>query len=230
MSSSNIFQKISEGTVTADDFNSLINEATPEALRDRVRRGANIDTTRGHLDDDGHQAMSGPSFNARIKPKREKADNTQMQGGGKAAHRKSTRTQRRKARTESKEFLLTFDKGGYVNNLKEELDNRNIKYSIEAGPSGYVLSVDARTIFDDQLKEWLTNVGRAERLDIPKRDVFESEYSEGIKFIKENVGKEVTDLLVESVQNKQSLKKLATGLLSKPNFDRDWLYALVNSL
>ena len=48
-----IFDKIDEGTVTADDFNKLILEATPESVRDRVRRRpmAQRNTVKSHQDE-----------------------------------------------------------------------------------------------------------------------------------------------------------------------------------
>lgn len=98
-----IFQKIEEGTVTVDDFNKLISEATPEALRDRVRRRTTQNATDGHIDDEGHQKLDLPKFADRVQPKREKADNTQMHGRGKIAHKKSARTQKRKAVHESRD-------------------------------------------------------------------------------------------------------------------------------
>lgn len=94
-----IFSKIAEGTVTADDFNQLISEATPEAVRDRVRRRTTINPSSSHIDSpSGHQSMTLPNFAGRVQPKREKSNQTQMTGRGKAAHKQSTRTQRRKAK------------------------------------------------------------------------------------------------------------------------------------
>ncbi len=96
-----IFNKIDEGIVTVDDFNKLISEATPEAVRDRVRRRTLKSPTKNHIDSEGHQQLGLPKFAARVQPKRERANNTQMTGQGKAAHRRSTRTQRRKAAAKS---------------------------------------------------------------------------------------------------------------------------------
>lgn len=96
-----IFSKIDEGVVTVEDFNRLISEATPEAVRDRVRRRTLKPPTESHIDDKGHQQLGLPKFAARVQPKRERSDNTQMTGQGKAAHRRSTRTQRRKAAAKS---------------------------------------------------------------------------------------------------------------------------------
>lgn len=93
-----ILKKIKEGTVTVDDFNTLIQEAMPESVRDRVRRRTTVNPLSSHIDDSGHQKTSLPNFTKRIAPKRERSANTQMSGAGKAGHRRSTRTQRRKAR------------------------------------------------------------------------------------------------------------------------------------
>jgi|2_EtaG_2_1085320.scaffolds.fasta_scaffold00165_11 hypothetical protein len=91
-----IFAKIDEGTVTVDDFNRLIQEATPESLRDRVRRRpmAQRNTVKSHQDNEtGHSDLEPPEFNKRIQPKREREGRTQMHGRGKSGHRHSTRTQ-----------------------------------------------------------------------------------------------------------------------------------------
>lgn len=92
-----IFKKIEEGTVTADDFNSLIAEATPEATRDRMRRRSIKNATDSHQDNaDGHQPLDLPTFADRVQPKRERSNNTQMHGRGKMGHRHSARSQRGK--------------------------------------------------------------------------------------------------------------------------------------
>ncbi len=103
-----IYRKIDEGTVTAGDFNRLIQEATPESVRDRVRRRTSRNETDSHQDIEGHQQLELPTFADRIQPKRERADNTQMHGRGKAGHRHSARTQHRtmpKRFTEALEFI-----------------------------------------------------------------------------------------------------------------------------
>ena len=89
-----IYQKITEGTVTTDDFNALISEATPESVRDRVRRRTSRNETDSHQDNEsGHQPLTLPSFGDRIKPKRKPEGKVQMHGRGKTGHRHSARTQ-----------------------------------------------------------------------------------------------------------------------------------------
>lgn len=172
-----IFQKIDEGTVTVDDFNKLISEASPEALRDRIRRKVKHNATDSHQDADGHQKLQGPQFAKRVQPKKEKNPGVQMNGQGKAAHRRSTRTQRRKAKTavESKQFELFFDKAGYVNNLKSMLEERGYKpqehYTFDENK--FVLTVSENVKFDTELKQFLSDVGRAKRIDIEMPDIFE---------------------------------------------------------
>jgi hypothetical protein len=90
-----IFQKITEGTVTANDFNLLIQEAVPEGMRERLRRRTARNVTDSHTDEEGHQPLDGPVFADRIQPKREREGKTQMHGRGRTAHRASARTQRR---------------------------------------------------------------------------------------------------------------------------------------
>jgi hypothetical protein len=104
-----LLTKLESKTATADDFNRLIQEATPESARDRVRRRVNHaqDTVRSHQDDDGHCALD-TTMADRVQPKRERADRTQMQHGGKAGHRRSARTQKRtmsKSLREAVEFF-----------------------------------------------------------------------------------------------------------------------------
>jgi hypothetical protein len=99
-----IFNKIKKGVVTVEDFNKLIIETTPEAIRDRVRRRMKEQNSRKHLDDEGHQKTELPTFADRVQPKREREGRTQMNGRGKQAHRQSTRTQRRKATLENVPF------------------------------------------------------------------------------------------------------------------------------
>lgn len=93
-----IYQKISEGTVTAEDFNKLLSEATPESLRDRVRRRImpQRDNLKSHQDKEGHSDLKLPKFADRVQPKRKPSGNTQMHGRGKVGHRHSTKTQRKK--------------------------------------------------------------------------------------------------------------------------------------
>jgi hypothetical protein len=89
-----IYQKITEGTVTADDFNKLIQEATPESVRDRVRRRTSRNETDEHQDGEtGHQPLTLPNFSDRVQPKRKPENSSQMHGRGKLGHRHSARTQ-----------------------------------------------------------------------------------------------------------------------------------------
>lgn len=98
-----IEDKIATGIVTCDDFNNLISktmigETTPEAVRDRLRRRSIVNNTESHIDNQtGHQPLNSPSLTKRVQPKRTPTSQ-QHHGINKAAHRKSTRTQRRKAK------------------------------------------------------------------------------------------------------------------------------------
>jgi len=89
-----ILKKIDEGTVTCDDFNRLIQETTPESIRDRIRRRTVKNATSSHIDKDGHQQLKLPEFKKRIAPKR-KPEHQQNHGRSKIAHAHSARTQRR---------------------------------------------------------------------------------------------------------------------------------------
>lgn len=91
-----IFDKIEHGTVTKEDFDQLFTEATPEAIRDRIRRRMKVDPTENHLDSSGHQPLAKPKMAARVQPNRRKPSDVQMNGHGKAAHKQSARTQKRR--------------------------------------------------------------------------------------------------------------------------------------
>jgi len=96
-----IYTKITEGKVTTEDFNKLIQEATPESVRDRVRRRMKTNATDSHQDEDGHQQLDLPDLNKRVQPKRKPSNRSQMHGRGRVAHRHSSRTQ---AKTMPKRF------------------------------------------------------------------------------------------------------------------------------
>lgn len=105
-----LLAKIEDGTATADDFNRLIQEATPESARDRLRRRQNHtqDTVRSHQDEEGHSDIKPPVMADRVQPKRERADRTQMQHRGKMGHRHSARTQKRTMAGSLKEAVEFF--------------------------------------------------------------------------------------------------------------------------
>jgi hypothetical protein len=127
-----IFDKIRNGTVTETDFNKLISEAMPESVRDRVRRKTNRNPTSSHISQAGHQKLKLPSFAKRVQPKRKKNPKSQMNGSGKAAHDKSTRTQRRHARTQSESafFRLSTNPVMCLGKLKNMLDEAgNLSYT-----------------------------------------------------------------------------------------------------
>lgn len=92
-----ILRKIDEGTVTASDFQLLL-DSMPETVRDRVRRRMNParETTKMHRDNaTGHTKLELPTQDARIQPKREREGSTQRLGRGRLGHRHSARTQER---------------------------------------------------------------------------------------------------------------------------------------
>ena len=92
-----IFAKIEEKTVTAEDFNQLIQEETPESIRNRVRRRpmAQERTVKSHQDNEtGHAKMGLPKIADRVQPAR-KPEHQQDRGRGDLGHRHSARTQKR---------------------------------------------------------------------------------------------------------------------------------------
>lgn len=78
------------------DLQRLLDEATPESARDRLRRRSAHQqrSVRSHQDEKGHSDLHLPVFADRTQPKRERSDNTQMQHRGKLGHRHSARAQR----------------------------------------------------------------------------------------------------------------------------------------
>lgn len=94
-----IIKKIDNKTITCEDINelikgSMINETTPESIRDRIRRRVLKTNTRTHLDKDGHSKLKTPDFAKRTHPKR-KPENQQNHGRSRIAHKHSERTQKR---------------------------------------------------------------------------------------------------------------------------------------
>lgn len=104
-----ISKKIENKEVTTEDFNRLISEASLASTTDRVRRRTRKTPTDSHIDAEGHQHLTSPKFSARVSPKLEPVGDNQMSHRGKAAHKASTRTQRRKHRKfgESIDFVAT---------------------------------------------------------------------------------------------------------------------------
>lgn len=92
-----IFKKIEERTVTVNDFDELISESTPEAIRNRLRKRINPSdkVAKNHRDNQtGHANL--PTLAKRVQPKR-KPGHQQSHGLSKIAHKHSTKTQQRNA-------------------------------------------------------------------------------------------------------------------------------------
>lgn len=91
-----IFQKISEGTVTVDDFNRLISESLPSSTRERSHRTMRASQTSNVAGQDveGHTAANiRPA--ARLAPQKAGNNDPTKTGRGRAANRRSQRTQAR---------------------------------------------------------------------------------------------------------------------------------------
>jgi hypothetical protein len=123
-----IYTKIAEGKATTEDFNQLIQEATPESVRDRVRRRMKTNATDSHQDGLGHQQLNLPNFNDRVQPKRKPSNRSQMHGRGRVAHRHSAKTQEKtmpKRFAEAVEFIREhIGKSDYDNALQLIEDKR----------------------------------------------------------------------------------------------------------
>lgn len=84
-----IIKKIENKSITAEDFNRLIDESTPESVQERIRRRVQRNATKSHIDRAGHQPLTAPTFAARINPKRSPA-NQQNHGRGKLGRKHSS--------------------------------------------------------------------------------------------------------------------------------------------
>lgn len=121
-----VLLKIQESTVTVEDFNKLINETTPESIRDRIRRRTLKSATKSHIDNKtGHQPLKLPDLNKRVMPKR-KPVNQQNHGRSKMANRHSQRTQARYVNE------AIFIKDNINKPIDEELLNRQNKSDLLA--------------------------------------------------------------------------------------------------
>lgn len=117
-----IYEKIQNGTVTSEDFNKLISEAMPECSRDRVRRRT-LDKNHDSYDEQGHDKFGEPNLADRVQPKIEKEPGEQMTHGGKAGHRRSTRTQRRKSKFSEAINFVQNNIGKSINEYSGDLDS-----------------------------------------------------------------------------------------------------------
>jgi hypothetical protein len=52
-------------------------------------------------------------------------------------------------------------------------------------------------------------------------------YKEGLDFIQEHMSKPITDEMLENVQDKEALYKLAARIMTRPDANRDWLNELM---
>jgi hypothetical protein len=86
-----ILRKIDQNTVTTEDFNQLINDSVASSVQERIRRRTQVNATKSHIDRDGHQPLSAPTFDSRVKPKR-KPRNKQGHGRGKLGRKHSSKT------------------------------------------------------------------------------------------------------------------------------------------
>lgn len=86
-----ILRKIDENTVTSDDFNQLISDSVASSVQERIRRRTQVNATKSHIDRDGHQPLTAPTFDSRVKPKR-KPNNKQNHGRGKLGRKHSSKT------------------------------------------------------------------------------------------------------------------------------------------
>jgi len=115
------FIKINEGVATLEDINLILCDVG-SSVQERILRRVRKNPTEKHLTHGGHQRLSGPNLSGRITPKRSRSGHTQSHGRGKHAHDRSTKKQRRTART--------VDESG-PNNGTESTTESTTNYSTE---------------------------------------------------------------------------------------------------
>lgn len=121
-----VLHKISEKSVTCEDFNNLIckaviGETTPESVRDRMRRRVKRTPTASHIDNEtGHQQLELPTFADRIQPSI-KPEHQQNHGRAKLGHAHSVRTQMQGMI----EFINTNSSKPITEELVETINNKD---------------------------------------------------------------------------------------------------------
>lgn len=93
-----VYIKLMESTATIDDVNMLLEDVV-DSVRDRIQRKVRKNPTSGHITHGGHQRLGNVSMSSRTSPKRKRDDSTQSHGRSEHGHDKSTRKQRRNAKT-----------------------------------------------------------------------------------------------------------------------------------
>jgi hypothetical protein len=92
------FVKIDESTATLEDVNLILCDVG-SAVQERILRRIRKNPTEKHITHGGHQKLGGPNLAGRTTPKRKRSGHTQSHGRGEHAHDRSTKTQRRSARS-----------------------------------------------------------------------------------------------------------------------------------
>ncbi len=92
------FIKINESTATLEDINLILCDVG-SSVQERILRRIRKSPTAGHITHGGHQKLGGTSMAGRTTPKRKRSGHTQSHGRSEHAHDRSTKKQRRNART-----------------------------------------------------------------------------------------------------------------------------------
>lgn len=93
-----VFVKIDEGAATLEDVNLILCDIG-SAVQERIMRRIRKSPTEGHITHGGRQRLGGASMAGRTSPKRKRSGHTQEHGRGEHAHDRSTKKQRRSARS-----------------------------------------------------------------------------------------------------------------------------------
>jgi hypothetical protein len=154
-----VLAKIENSSIEIDDFNKLIQEATPASVIDRVRRKVNPNNRNNRKKHDQSGHISGlPKIAARVQPSRKRSNRTQMQHGGKQGHRRSARTQKR---TMKKSFQEAID--FFKNNIGKQIDEGTFNIG---GNKKLLIAMATKLMAQPNAnREWLTDfINRAKNV------------------------------------------------------------------
>jgi hypothetical protein len=213
-----VLGKIDAGKITCEDLNcfihkALIGETTPEAVRDRVRRRTTQNATDSHIEpQSGHQPLVTPQLASRVQPKRQPM-NQQNHGRAAIAHRHSARTQTMESTEPTYwEYQCPKCEGKAYNGIPES--GNHFRGSAKCRTCGGGFGV----VHVQPLRK-----------DVPASEIVGvNRYQPAVEFIQKHQGQPISESLL--VASPPHLKALATKLMLKPGFNRDWLFELVQKL
>jgi len=178
---------IHEGTVSPDDFNALL-EVLDKSAKERVLRrtrepkitpqgrenfGRVVPKLAGH-DDPPHQGRGRRFASGRVPKERQNRDQARAKAPAVVAPRQPLDPQvlDKATATEGRNYELFFDKAGYANSLREELQRRGLQEDRDWRYHHSVLWLRRGVQLDEGLMDWLLQVGRARPQGYDPRSIF----------------------------------------------------------